>query len=189
MTGHDHDNYSIRRLWPLDFPAFERHLKRLDPETRRARFGTPVNDEFLASYAHQANRLGTLVYGAFADGEIHASAELRPLDPADRTWERAMAEAAFTVEKPAQDHGLGSLLMDRVITAAQNRRIGQLYMICLRENGRMQHLAEKFGARLKVEQGEVTGQIEPAYPTPASVLDETFNNAQGFVTAVLDWGA
>jgi RimJ/RimL family protein N-acetyltransferase len=181
MTGHDLDSYSIRRLWPPDFSAFLRHLKRLDPETRRSRFGSAVNDDFLATYALTANRLGTLVYGAFEGGEIHASAELRPLDL------KATAEAAFTVEKHAQDHGLGSELMDRVITAAQNRRIGQLHMICLRENGRMQHLAEKFGARLKIERGEVTGQIEPAYPTPVSLLDETMREAAGFVTAVLDW--
>ena len=64
MTGHDLDGYSIRRLWPLDFSAFLRHLKRLDGETRRSRFGSPVNDDFLETYAATANRLGTLVYGA-----------------------------------------------------------------------------------------------------------------------------
>src|SRR5438445_10801392 len=113
MTGHDLDGYSIRRLWPLDFSAFLRHLKRLDGETRRSRFGSPVNDDFLETYAATANRLGTLVYGAFKGGEIHASAELRTLDP-------AVAEAAFTAEKDAQDHGLGSILMDRVTNAAQS---------------------------------------------------------------------
>lgn len=183
MRRHELEHYAIRKLWPFDFPAFRRHLKRLDPETRKARFGSPVTDDFLDSYADTAHRLGTIVYGAFADGEIHASAELRPLDHVGEP----MAEAAFTVEKQVQDHGLGSLLMDRIITAAQNRRIGQLYMICLRDNGRMRHLAGKFGARLKIADGEVTGQIEPAFPTAVSMLDESWHDAQEFVTAVLDW--
>ena len=82
---------------------------------------------------------------------------------------------------------VGSLLMDRIITAAQNRRISQLYMICMRDNSTMQHLAGKFGARLRIDHGEVTGQIEPAYPTPVSLFDEQMNDAAGFVTAVLDW--
>ena len=176
-------NYNIRRLWPLDFPAFRRHLIRLDPETRQRRFGLSVNDGFLAAYAEQARRLGTVVYGAFGNGEIHASAELRALAHLDN----ATAEAAFTVERGVQDHGLGTILMERIITAAQNRGIGQLYMICLSDNERMRHLAGKFGARLRLEQGEVLGQIEPAHPTPASLLDESWRNAHGFVTAMLDW--
>ena len=35
-------NYHIRKLWPVDYPAFRRHLLRLDEETRHARFGTAV---------------------------------------------------------------------------------------------------------------------------------------------------
>ena len=57
--------------------------------------------------------------------------------------------------------------MDRIITAARNRGIGQLHMICMRGNAPMQRLAGKFGARLSVEPGEVTGRIEPASPTPS----------------------
>ena len=176
-------SYRIRKLWPLDFPAFRRHLLRLDPETRQQRFSAAVNDAFLEAYADTAKRIGTVTYGAFHGYEMHASAELRPLDVPGES----MAEAAFAVERDCQHHGLGSLLMDRIITAAQNRSIGQLYMICMRDNATMQHLAGKFGAQMKVEQGEVTGQIETAWPTPASLLDEQLNDATGFITAVLDW--
>lgn len=181
--GPGFSGYRIRKLWPLDFAAFRRHLLRLDAETRQQRFGAAVNDSFLEAYADTAHRLGTVIYAAFDGHEIHASAELRPLDATGE----ATAEAAFTVEKDYQHHGLGSLLMDRIITAAQNRAIGQLYMICLRDNSTMQHLAEKFGARLKVEDGEVTGRIEPAWPTPVTLFDEQMNDASGFVTAMLDW--
>lgn len=177
------ERFHIRRLWPLDFAAFKRHLLRLDQETRISRFGTAVNNGFLEHYADEANRLGNVIYGAFADGEIHASAELRPISQQDHL----SAEAAFTVEHDVQDAGLGSALMDRILTAAQNRGIGELYMICLRDNGRMQHLAEKFGARLRVEDGEVTGTLQTPYPTPLSVIDEGWNTAQGFITAAFDW--
>lgn len=183
MEDVEIDNYHIRKLWPFDVPAFRKHLKRLDPETRRLRFGTVVNDDFLDAYADTAHRLGTVVYGAFHGEEIHASAELRPLDH----MAEPMAEAAFTVERPYQDHGIGSRLMDRIITTAQNRGIQQLYMICLRNNGRMQHMAGKFGARMTLDFDQVTGSIEPAHPTMTSVLEEGIHDAQGFVTAMLNW--
>lgn len=175
--------YRIRKLWPLETEAFRRHLLRLDPETRQFRFGTAVNDNFLNAYADTARRIGTVIYGAFIGSEMYASAELRSLHAVGDE----MAEAAFVVETAHRHHGLGSVLMDRILTAAQNRGIGELYMICLRDNGRMQHLAEKFGARLKVEDGEVTGRLATPVPTPVSLLDEGWRNAQGFVTALFDW--
>ena len=175
--------YRIRKLWPLDHRAFCRHLLRLDSETRHARFGTAVSDTFLEAYADTAKRLGTVIYGAFIGQEMHASAELRALHPLGDT----LAEAAFAVERDHQHHGLGSVLMDRIITAAQNRGIGQLHMICMRENAPMKRLAEKFGARLKLEEGDVVGQIEPRFPTPVSLFEETLNDTTAFVTAVLEW--
>jgi GNAT superfamily N-acetyltransferase len=183
MTYDAIEHHHIRRLWPADIAAFRRHLKRLDADTRQARFGSPVNDQFLEAYADTAHRLSTLIYGAYYGNEIRASAELRSLEIVGD----AMAEAAFTVEKDYQDKGLGSLLMNRIIVAAQNRSISQLHMICLRDNDRMQHLAGKFGARLKIKSGEVTGRIDPTYPTPVSVFEEALDEAHGFMTAVLDW--
>lgn len=174
--------YHIRKLWPIDGGAFRRHLLRLDPQTRHDRFGTAVNDSFLDSYADTARRIGTVIYGAFLGADMHASAELRALLPLGD----AMAEAAFTVELDHQHHGLGSILMDRIITTAQNRGIGELHMICMRRNGRMQRLAEKFGARLRVEDGELVGHLEAHRPTPVSLMEESVNDTAGFVTAILD---
>ena len=183
MRKHELENFYVRRLHSADFPAFRRHFKRLDMETRQARFGTPVNDSFLNSYVSTAHRPGNIAFGAFADGEIRASAELRALGHTVKS----SAEAAFTVEKSAQEIGLGALLMDRIITAAQNRQIGQIHMICLRDNVRMKRLARKFGARLQIAADNVTAQITPSYPSAISVFDEVWHDAAGYVTAVLEW--
>ncbi|WP_373503938.1 N-acetyltransferase family protein [Aestuariivirga sp.] len=177
------DNYHIRKLWPLDYPTFRRHLLRLDPETRQFRFGTPVNDNFLNAYADTARRVGTVVYGAFIGQEMFASAELRSL----HVMGDEMAEAAFAVETAHRHLGLGTALMDRIITAAQNRGIGQVHMICTRENQPMQRLAEKFGAQFRTDHGEVSGDIEPRSATPFSLLDEAIHDTTDFMTAVFDW--
>lgn len=177
------DTISIRRVWPAEFPAFRAHLKRLDPDSRQMRFGGSVNDRFIDDYVDSAHRLGTVVYGAFAGPTLVAAGELRTIFDA---WPMA-AEAAFSVEKPWQDHGLGDTLLGRVITAAQNRGISTVYMICMRDNVRMQRLASRHKARLTVEEGEVSGHVDPAWPTPASLMEEFMDSATGFVTAVLTW--
>jgi GNAT superfamily N-acetyltransferase len=176
-------HYRIRKLWPIETGSFRRHLLRLDPETRQFRFGTPVNDNFLNAYADTARRIGTVVYGAFVGSEMYASAELRALHAVGDE----MAEAAFVVEEAHRHHGLGSALMDRIITAAQNRGIHQLHMICARENQPMQKLGEKFGAHFKIDHGEALGEIETDPPTPVSLLDEAMHDSADFVTAVFDW--
>jgi GNAT superfamily N-acetyltransferase len=173
----------IRRLWPAEFSAFRAHLKRLDADSRQMRFGGIVSDQFIDDYVDSAHRLGTVVYGALDGAAVVATGELRAIFD---TWPIA-AEAAFSVEKNWQDHGLGDALMGRIITVAQNRGISTVYLICMRDNVRMQHLASKHQARLKVEDGEISGHVDPAWPTAASLMEEFIDSANGFVTAVLSW--
>lgn len=179
LTG----TYRIRKLWPGEGEAFRRHLLRLDPETRQFRFGAPVNDHFLSAYADTARRTGTVIYGAFEGRELYASAELRAL----HVLGDEEAEAAFVVETAHRHQGLGSALMERIITTAKNRGIHQLHMICARENLPMQQLAEKFGARFTLGPGEALGEIETDPVTPFSLLDEAMHDTTDFVTAVFDW--
>jgi hypothetical protein len=96
------------------------------------------------------------------------------------------AEAAFSVEKPYQDHGVGSDLMGRVVRAARNRNIRRLYMSCLAENGKMQAIARKHAAVLRFEAGDVVGEILPEEPDYLSLAAETTADRMGFIIAVLD---
>lgn len=176
------DDLSIRKLGLSDLPQFRAHLKRLDSETLRLRFGHAVSEDFIDAYADTADRVGTVIFGAFDDGHLRASAELRGLALIDSD-----GEAAFAVEPGWQDQGLGSGLMERIITAAQNRGFRRLHLICLSENARMRHIAAKCGAQLRFLEGEVLGELHPHQATPASMLDEMIHDAQGFVAAVLDW--
>src|SRR5687767_6056833 len=92
----------IRRLSPPDREAFRDHLKRLDPDSLRLRFGTPVNAGFIDDYAATATRIDTLIFGCFIGGELRGAAELRDA-PAGQLQ---TAEAAFSVEKTWQARGL-----------------------------------------------------------------------------------
>jgi len=171
----------IRRLWPAERDLFKAHLLRLDAVTRRERFGTAVNDEFLENYAVATFGVGGLVYAYIEAGEVRGAAELRGLEDIVAQT----GEAAFSVEKAWRRRGLGETLFSRLIMAARNRGIGTLYMTCLPENVAMRRLARKFEADLVGGYADVEGVIATGGPTPFTVLDEALDNAKGFATLAL----
>lgn len=172
----------IRKLFPVEHHKFRDHLLRLDKESRRSRFGHTVADSFVKGYAARLSEHNSIVYGYFVDGLMHAAAELRKVSD---TWGKE-AEGAFSVESPYQDSGVGSDLMGRIIQAARNRGVEQLYIICMAENTRMQRIAKKHDAVLRFEQGEVVGRIKPAWPSALSVLAEAVDDQRAYVMMVLD---
>ena len=172
---------TIRKLLAAEAPLLRDHLLRLDKDSRRLRFAHGVADGFIEDYAARAFDFG-IVYGYFEDGVLRAAAELKKLGD---TWGNE-AEAAFSVERSHQDHGIGNQLMGRVIRAARNRGVRLLYMSCLAENARMQSIARHYDAELRLEYGEIVGEIIPELPNYFSILAEVMEDRVGYMLAVLD---
>jgi GNAT superfamily N-acetyltransferase len=172
----------IRKLWIDRSGPYRDHLLRLDPESRRNRFGGAVSDAFIENYIELSLGLDAVIHGFFVDGMLRGVAELRPLG---KTFD-GEAEAAFSIEKPWQSHGVGSALLERTLLAARNRGIKLMHMACLANNRRMIDLAKKFDAELKFDFGSVVGEVEAPHPTPMSVLREFVADTHGFATAMLD---
>lgn len=173
---------TIRKLWFTETEKFRDHLLRLDADSRRMRFGMVVDDEFIKNYADHAMQLESVVFGFFVGGEMHAAAELRLIGDG---WS-SEAEAAFSVERQYQDSGVGTELLGRLILTARNRSVSHLYMNCLSSNRKMQHVAKKYEAELKFDNGEVVGELTPSTPTPFSLWSEAINDGSGFVLAVFE---
>jgi GNAT superfamily N-acetyltransferase len=172
----------IRKLWIGETAKYRDHMLRLDPSSRHSRFAGGVSDEFICKYVELSNTLDAVIYGFFLDGVIHGAAELRPLG----SNLPRQAEAAISVEKAWQSHGVGSALLRHMLLAARNRGIRQLHMACLAENQRMQQLARKFDAELSFDFGSVVGEVESSRPTPLSLMRELMTDSHGFATAMLD---
>ena len=172
----------IRKLWISEAEAYRDHLLRLDPDSRRNRFAGAVSDQFVTDYANLSFGIDAVIHGFFVDGTLRGAAELRPIG-APITRE---AEAAFSIEKPWQSHGVGSVLLERTLLAARNRGIKNMHMACLANNRRMVDLAKKFEAELSFDFGSVIGEVEAPHPTPMSVWREVIADAHGFATAMFD---
>ncbi len=173
---------TIRKMWLSESDKFRDHLLRLDPESRRLRFGMAVGDGFIADYASRVGDMKCLVYGFFADGQMRAAAEMPVIG---ESWSTD-AEGAFSVERDFQNRGIGTDLLGRIIRAARNRGVSRLYMNCLAENRKMQRLCRKYKAELHFDHGEVVGRVLPALPTYISLWQEAVDDSNGFVMAVLD---
>lgn len=146
----------IRKVWIGENAKYRDHMLRLDPQSRRNRFGGAVSDDFVRHYADHAVAPDAVVHGCFIDGMVRGAAELKPLG---LRFPR-QAEAALSVEKPWQSRGVGSALLQRTLLAARNRGYQLLHMACLAENHRMQQLARKFDAELSFDFGSVIGEVE-----------------------------
>jgi GNAT superfamily N-acetyltransferase len=173
----------IRKLWSVETDAYRDHLLRLDPESRRNRFGGAIADDMIRTYAATARGSDVILHGFFVDGVLRGVADLRILVP----LYRREAEAAFSIEKPWQSHGIGSALLERSLLAARNRGIKLLHVSCLAGNQRMQQLARKFHAELTFDFDTVIGRMENPHPTPLSVMRELVIDSHSFAAAYVDF--
>jgi GNAT superfamily N-acetyltransferase len=172
----------IRKLWVGESERYREHLLRLDAASRNNRFGGGVSDEFVHDYADLSHSLDAVIHGFFVDGVLRGVAELRPLG----SGFAREAEAALSVEKMWQSHGVGSALLDRTLLAARNRGIRLLHMACLARNQRMQQLARKFDAELHFDFGSVVGDVDPPRSTGLSLLREAMADAHGVTASIFD---
>ena len=170
---------NIRRLRVYDQPELVDHFQRLNPQTRRLRFGCAVSDRYVTDYAAHILTNDALTFGAFAENHLRGVAEMRGLS---ESWPRT-AEVALLVEPAWQDKGIGEALFNRLISAAQNRGIKKLCMLCLRENRRMQHLARKHHAHLEIQSGDVEATLQPSWPTLNSIFQEVMGETQSYLQA------
>lgn len=176
------DGGVIRKLWIHEARRYRDHLLRLDKASRRSRFGGAVSDDRIRRHVDGSIMLDAVIHGFFVDGVLRGAAELRPIG-ARFSGE---AEAAFSVEKPWQSHGVGSELLARTLLVARNRGIKFLRMHCLAENRRMQQLARKFDADLRFDFGSVIGEVTAPRPTPISIVREALSDGFGVTNALLD---
>ncbi|MEM8652067.1 MAG: GNAT family N-acetyltransferase [Pseudomonadota bacterium] len=173
----------IRRLWSIDQYVVSEHFMRLDTSTLNMRFGGGVSKTFAKRYADRVLALDTVVYGAFVDGELRGLGEIRSLPDA----KQLSAEAAFTIEAPFQNKGIGSALLEQLVVAAQVRRVKLLYMVWLPNNEKMQHIALKHSAKLRFQPLQTEATIYPRWPKCSTIIKELFDEAIGYVNYSRHW--
>lgn len=171
----------FRKLAPFESWRLRDHLLRLDAEDRLKRFSGAVGEAFIAEHCRRIDWLNAVVIGCFEDGVLRGAAELWPDTPL-----AGRAELAVTVERPFQNRGIGTALLGRAVTVAGNRAVRSLYMICLLDNRRIQHIARKFDGALTLHDDQAEADITVPYPTQLSLWEEAAADGFGFVGMLMD---
>jgi GNAT superfamily N-acetyltransferase len=158
----------IRTLSREDEPLFRDHLLRLDEPSRHDRFLSGVGDSFLVEYARRCFDGDTLVLGFLSADLVRAAGELHTAEP----WIADTGEVGLSVEPELRNKGIGTRLLQRLVTSARNRGFRHLRMNCHPRNLAMQAIARKFEAELRIEEGATVGEIEAGPPNAFSLLRE-----------------
>ena len=147
----DGREFLLRPLQSVDLDALRRAFRRLTPEEVELRF-LHQSRELPAFIENEVRELDPVRDAAFVleavDGEIRAVADLH-VDASDPT----RAEFGLVVGQAIAGHGLGRLLMQRLLMEARHRGLA-LHGSVRRDNARMLDLCRSLGGTATVEPGE-----------------------------------
>jgi len=167
----------FRKLLAHETAVLKDHLLRLDDDARRLRFGHIVTPAVILAYVDAIQWDQTWIVGAFEGNVLRGVAELRDCGTPDNADSRKTGELSVTVEPAHQNHGIGTRLLEEALLIARNRGFTSLFLLCLPENVKMQHVARKFADRLTFQDGDVEVRIVAPQPDPLSVFAEFFGDA------------
>lgn len=142
-------------------PAYADHLKNLSDADKYTRFCYNANNEnidrFILSVLY--NNEDHHIFTAEVDDKIVGFGHLaREGD----NW-----ELAVSVDGAYQGQGVANKLMDFMIVWGKTRSIHSVFMHCITQNTKIQHLARKHGLRTVDRDGsEVTSKVDLPPPTP-----------------------
>jgi GNAT superfamily N-acetyltransferase len=161
-----------RELPRLERDKFAAHLRLLDHEDRRLRFGLALTDEAVEDYVARIDFERDAVFGVFDDA-------LRLAGAAHLARAAEHAELGVSVLPAQRGRGVGAALLARAHVHARNWGIGVLFMHCLTENGAMLHLAGKQGMRVVAEGGESDAHLALPPASAASFAQALFDERVG----------
>lgn len=144
---------------------YAQHLKELPEADRYTRFGFAANeasiDQLILNILYRQDQHHIFTY--YMDDHIVGFGHLAR-DEGD--W-----ELAVSVEKAYQGRGIANELIDYMIDWGKTHGVHAVYMHCIRENQKIQHLARKHGLKTIDRSGqEITAQVKLPEPT---ILDYT----------------
>lgn len=141
--------------------AYAIHLKNLTEADRYTRFCYNIKDEaidqFILSilYHQDDHHLFTATAGDIVVGYGHLARE-------GNDW-----ELAVSVDSEFQGQGVANNIMDFMIVWGKTRSIHSVFMHCITQNQKIQHLARKHGLRMIERDGaEVTSKVDLPPATP-----------------------
>jgi GNAT superfamily N-acetyltransferase len=147
---------------------YAQHLKGLSDEDKHTRFCHAVKDDgidrFILSILYSLENHH--IFAAREKGVTLGYVHLAKID--EHSW-----ELAISVNADNQGKGIGNKLMAHAITWAKTHGIESMFMNCISDNKKIQHLARKYGLKTVSRDG---GDISSKVVLPkATIVDRSYN--------------
>jgi GNAT superfamily N-acetyltransferase len=149
---------------------YAEHLKQLSEHDRYTRFGYAARPESIDQLilAILYNPSNHHIFTYYKDDHIVGFGHLAK---EGEDW-----ELAVSVEEEYQGAGIADALMSHMITWGKTHGVEVVYMHCITDNQKIQHLARKHGLRsIERNSSDITARVELPPPT---VLDYTSSLVQ-----------
>jgi len=164
-----------------ELAIYAHHLKRLSAQDRFTRFGYAASDYNIDQlilhmlYNPGDHYLFMAAHGADPVGFTH-------LAKSNHDW-----ELAVSVRSNLQGQGIGNQLMAHTIAWARTHGVDSLFMHCIRDNQRIQHLATKHGLEVVERSGQdITAQVALPPPTPTDYTVDFVREQQALMDQMLE---
>lgn len=96
-------------------------------------------------------------------------------------------ELAVSVDSNCQGRGVANSIMDFMIDWGTTRGVHSVFMHCITQNAKIQHLARKHGLRMVERDGaEVTSRVDLPSPTPLDYTAQFLQEQQMILEQIVD---
>jgi RimJ/RimL family protein N-acetyltransferase len=157
------------------------HLKNLTTEDRYTRFCCHMQDAGIDSLILSMlyNQNDHYLFSAVIDGDICGFGHLaREGDD----W-----ELAVSVGQASQGQGVADKLIKHMITWGKTHGIHSVFMHCITQNTKIQHLARKHGLRMVERDGsEITTRVDLPLPGPMDYTSNFLHEQQEILEKIVN---
>jgi N-acetylglutamate synthase-like GNAT family acetyltransferase len=161
--------------------SYAKHLKNLSPDDRYTRFCYHIRDEQIDQLILQIlyNQDDHYLFTATDNDTVVGFGHLaRDGD----NW-----ELAVSVNSDRQGQGIGNQIMSYMIPWAQIHGVHNVFMHCITQNQKIQHLATKHGLQtIEKDSGEITSKVELPPPTPMDYSTDFMREQRDLAQQIID---
>lgn len=160
---------------------YARHLKNLSDADRYTRFCYNIKDETIDQF------ILTVLYHPNDHHLFTASVDNKLVGFGHLAREGDNWELAVSIDSEYQGQGIANQLMDQMIVWGKTRGIHSVFMHCITQNTKIQHLARKHGLRTVERDGaEVTSRVDLPAPTPMDYTTQFLHEQQNILEQIVD---
>ena len=157
------------------------HLKNLSEADRYTRFCYNIKDENIDQF------ILSILYNVDDHHLFTAELNDKIVGFGHLAREGSNWELAVSVDSNCQGQGVANGIMDFMIDWGTTRGVHSVFMHCITQNAKIQHLARKHGLRMVERDGaEVTSRVDLPPPTPLDYTAQFLQEQQMILEQIVD---